>query len=90
MDFAVEIPCLSATLSHHVTSEISRYLLLLVIVGELDAEGVFQRRDDGAHALVREILAVGNHIEHVCLHIKLLDIRFDGDTRYLHSLSWRE
>ena len=90
MNFTVEIPCLSAALFHYVTGKVCRYLLLLVIVGKLDTKGIFQGRNHGAYTLIREILAVGNHIENVCLHLVFLDIRVDSDTCYLHTFFRRK
>ena len=85
MDFTVEIPCLSTALFHHVTGKVCCYLLLFVIVGKLNTKGILQGRNNGAYTFIREVLTIGNHIQHVCLHLVFLDIRVDSDTRYLHT-----
>ena len=83
MDVSVELASVIAASAQHITNKVGCHLFLFVVVRKFYTESTLKGRDYRTDTLVGKVVAIGNHILHVGLHIELRYASLDSNSSYL-------
>ena len=85
VDVSMEHTSIVAASAQHITNKVGCHLLLFIVVRKLNAESILKSRDNCADTFVGKVVAIGYHIQYVCLNAELRYFRLDSNARYLST-----